>query len=513
MRVCFVGAGPGDPDLITIKGRRIIEAAPICVYAGSLVSREHLKSLPKGAKTYDSAKMSLDEVVAVYREAQAAGQDVVRLHTGDPSIYGAIAEQIEELDQLGIEWEVVPGVSSFSAAAAVVGAELTIPDVSQTVVLTRAAGRTPVPEEQALDKIGATRATLCIFLSAKLADRVSADLVPHYGADCPVAIVYKATWPDEKTVETTLAELPLAMRGAAIHKTAMILVGRALAATGQRSKLYDASFSTAHRRGNAVNDACAVVTLSDEGFRVARQLASTLKPKPDVFIPPAVKTRSKRVKRFTSGTAALCDELVDTHHNWVFIMPTGIVTRAIAPHVQSKYTDPAVVVVDVGARYAISLLSGHEGGANKLALEVANAIGAEPVVTTTTEARKNLIVGVGCRKGAAAQTIVDSIVSSLESTGRAIADVRLLATADIKAGERGLLDAAQQLALPLRMISSDEIRQCAKSFDESARVQARVGIPGVCEPVALLAGRKTRLVLPKTKFKTVTVAIAEESST
>ncbi len=513
MKVYFVGAGPGDPDLITIKGRRLIERAPVCVYAGSLVSRAHLTSLPKGANAYDSAKMSLDEVVAVCREAQAAGQDVVRLHTGDPSIYGAIAEQIEELDKLGIEWEIVPGVSSFSAAAAAVGAELTIPDVSQTVVLTRAAGRTPVPHEQTLDKVGATRATLCIFLSAKLADQVSADLVPHYGADCPVAIVYRATWPDEKTVETTLGELPAAMRRAGIQKTAMILVGHALAARGRRSKLYDASFSTAHRRGRAVREACAVVTLSDDGFQVARKLASALKPKPDVFIPPPVKTRMKRVQRFESGIAALCDELVDTHHNWVFIMPTGIVTRAIAPHVQSKYTDPAVVVVDVGARYAISLLSGHEGGANGLALNVANAIGAEPVVTTTTEAIKNLIVGIGCRKGAAAQTIVDSVLNSLESIGRAVTDVRLLATADVKAGERGLLDAAQQLDLPLRIISSDEIRHCAKSFDKSARVQARVGIPGVCEPAALLAGRKTRLVLPKTKFKTVTVAIAEESCT
>jgi precorrin-4/cobalt-precorrin-4 C11-methyltransferase len=243
MKVHFVGAGPGDPDLLTCKAARILADARICIYAGSLVSAEVLAVVPRAAERHDSAGMSLDEVLAVYRDALARDIDVVRLHSGEPAIYGAIAEQMEELDRLGIDYDVVPGISSFQAAAAALCAELTIPDVSQTVILTRAAGRTPVPEHQRLERIAPLGATLCLFLSAAHLEDVRAALAPHYGADCPAAVVFHASRPDQRLVRTTLAGLP----EAGVTKTAMVIVGRALSRGGTRSRLYDATFSHGYR--------------------------------------------------------------------------------------------------------------------------------------------------------------------------------------------------------------------------------------------------------------------------
>lgn len=248
MKVHFVGAGPGDPELLTRKAERLLREARICVYAGSLVSPEVLALLPPSADKYDSASMSLDEIIAVCEEARTHGTDVVRLHSGEPSLYGAIAEQMDELDRRGIEYDVTPGISSFQAAAAALRTELTAPEIAQTVILTRASGRTPLPPGQELARLARAHATLCIFLSTAHVEEVAAALLPDYGPACPAAVVYHVTWPDQQLIRTRLADLASSVRVAGLHKTAIILVGEALARTDARSRLYDASFTHEYRR-------------------------------------------------------------------------------------------------------------------------------------------------------------------------------------------------------------------------------------------------------------------------
>ncbi len=249
MKVFFVGAGPGDPELLTLKAARRLSSCSICIYAGSLVSEGVMALVPEKAARYDSASMSLQEIVTVFKDAKERDIDVVRLHSGDPSIYGAIREQMNALDGLCIPYEVIPGVSAFQAAAAALPAELTAPEVAQTVVLTRTSGRTPLPEEQSLEKIAVTGATLCIFLSGHKIEEVAEALIGRYGADCPAAVVYHASWPDEKIIRGTLNEIASASAEAGIGQTAIILVGRALGRDIPVSKLYDAGFSHKFRKG------------------------------------------------------------------------------------------------------------------------------------------------------------------------------------------------------------------------------------------------------------------------
>jgi len=247
MKVFFVGAGPGDPELLTLKAHRLLTECRICIYAGSLVNPEVVRLIPFRAERHDSAELDLEEIVTLFRDAKDRGIDVVRLHSGDPSIYGAIREQMNELDQLGIDYEVVPGVSSFQAAAAALRTELTAPEVAQTVILTRMSGRTPVPPEQDLDVLARTHATLCLFLSAHRMQEVSARLAEHYGKQCPVALVYRASWPDEQIIRGTLEDIAGKIAASGIRKTAMIVVGHALSRDIPVSKLYDAGFSHEYR--------------------------------------------------------------------------------------------------------------------------------------------------------------------------------------------------------------------------------------------------------------------------
>jgi precorrin-4/cobalt-precorrin-4 C11-methyltransferase len=249
MRVFFVGAGPGDPELLTLRAERLLRSCRFCIYAGSLVNPEVLALLPADAAKHDSAALSLEETTALCLEARARGLDVVRLHSGDPSIYGAIREQMDELDAAGIDYEVIPGVSSFQAAAAALRTELTAPELAQTIILSLVADRTPVPQEQELGQLARTHATLCLFLSAHKIESIARTLAPHYGADCPAAVVYKASWPDQRIVSGTLADIAAKATAAQISKTALIFVGRALARGLPASKLYDARFSHGHRRG------------------------------------------------------------------------------------------------------------------------------------------------------------------------------------------------------------------------------------------------------------------------
>lgn len=250
MRVAIVGAGPGDPELITLRGKRLIATADLIVYAGSLVNPAVLQWKKPDTTAYDSASMTLEEVCKLYDEHRDRAGLIVRLHTGDPSMYGAIQEQIDYCDQHDIEVEVVPGVSSVFAAAAALKRELTLPGISQTVILTRAAGRTPVPDEERLDRLAAHGATLAIFLSATLIESVARDLTPHYGPDAPVRIVQRASWSDERILEATLGDVAKKVHEAGIRGQAMIFVGRVLdpGADGyQRSCLYDPGFAHGRR--------------------------------------------------------------------------------------------------------------------------------------------------------------------------------------------------------------------------------------------------------------------------
>lgn len=250
MKVTFVGAGPGDPELLTVKALRLLRSCQCCIYAGSLVSPEVIAELPATAELHDSAGMTLPQVIEIYRQAGKRGIDVIRLHSGDPSIYGAINEQMCELDEMGIDYDVVPGVSSFQAAAAALKTELTSPEVSQTIILTRCAGRTPLPADQELDRLAQAHATLCIFLSVDRIKKLAETLVPHYGSDCPIAIVYRASWPEQKIIRGTLTDIAEQAAAEHVSRTAMIIVGRALQPAELVSRLYASEFTHGYRKGS-----------------------------------------------------------------------------------------------------------------------------------------------------------------------------------------------------------------------------------------------------------------------
>ncbi len=240
--VRFVGAGPGAADLITVRGLRVIATSPVCLYAGSLVPRELLDDCPPGARLVDTARLTLDEIVAEMAAAHAAGLDVARLHSGDPSVFSAMAEQMRRLDALGVPYEVVPGVPAFAAAAAALKRELTVPGVGQTIVLTRTAARaTPMPEGEDLATLGASRATMVLHLAVQRVEAVVEELLPAYGADCPVAVVARASRDDELVLRGTLADIAARVREAGVMRTAVIVVGRVLTASAfPDSHLYSA---------------------------------------------------------------------------------------------------------------------------------------------------------------------------------------------------------------------------------------------------------------------------------
>lgn len=244
MTVYFIGAGPGAADLITIRGQRLIERCPVCLYAGSLVPTEIVAAAPAGALVRDTAPMHLDEIIAEMKSAHDRGEDIARVHSGDPSIYGAVAEQMRRLDRLGIPYDMVPGVPAFAGAAARLATELTLPEISQTIILTRTSGKaSAMPESERLEVLGASKATLAIHLSVRNLAYVEEALTPHYGADCPVIVIYRATWPDEEIIVTTLSAMRARVREEKLTRTALIFVGRVFGETHfKESRLYAADF-------------------------------------------------------------------------------------------------------------------------------------------------------------------------------------------------------------------------------------------------------------------------------
>lgn len=250
MRVYIIGAGPGDPKLLTLRGAELIASCPVVLYTGSLVPKDVIARARPDAKVLDSSGMTLEQIVEVIVAARDADQDVARVHTGDPMIFGSTAEQMRRLTELDIPYEIIPGVSSFTAAAAALGRELTLPELSQTVILTRAEGRTSMPEGEKLEDLARHQATLALFLSITLLKDVVRLLTPSYGADCPVAVVHKASWPDQVIVTGTLSDIEGKVRAAKLNSTSMVLVGRVLTSTEfANSRLYDPAFTHRFRKG------------------------------------------------------------------------------------------------------------------------------------------------------------------------------------------------------------------------------------------------------------------------
>ena len=379
-RITFVGAGPGAVDLITLRGAAALDEADLVIYAGSLVN-EKLLERAKRAKLVNSAKLSLNEVLEQMVDGYRSGKRVVRLHTGDPAIYGAVSEQYRELDNLGIPYEVVPGVSSVFAAAAALKVELTMPDLSQSVILTRAEGRTPVPEKEAIEELASHGATMCLYLSVGEMERLTGRLrAAGLPAETPVAVVYRASWPNQKIVRGTLADIAAGVAEAGIKRQALVVVGRVLGRDGALSKLYDDTFATGYRNAGGVaafSGRVAIYALTAAGAHKASEIAAGLEDA--VIVLPekyAELAPASRLVRYPDGKFAEAFERGwSTYDGLVMVMASGVVVRHVAQLCREKGSDPAVVVCDAAGNYAVSLLSGHLGGANRLAAAVARITG------------------------------------------------------------------------------------------------------------------------------------------
>lgn len=389
--VHFVGAGPGACDLITVRGMNRIKEADVIIYAGSLVNPGLLSYAKADCKIYNSAHMTLDAVVDVMREAEAAGKGTVRLHTGDPSVYGAIREQMDLLDEYGIAYDVCPGVSAVFGAAASLACEYTLPDVTQTLILTRAEGKTPVPEKENLRSLAAHRASLVLYLSSGLARKVRQELlIGGYAEDTPVAVVYKATWPEEKIIRTTLAKLPEDMEAAGITKTALIIVSPALGSIYEKSKLYDAAFATEYRGATEIALPAGIrrvllITCSVRGYATMQKLAKKLENISGAEIIAKVKCEALPEVSMKETMKACVDAYFGQVDAIVFVTASGIAVRSVAEHLTHKSKDPAIVCMDELGKHVISLVSGHAGGANALTQMLADVMWATPVITTATD--------------------------------------------------------------------------------------------------------------------------------
>lgn len=389
--VHFVGAGPGACDLITVRGMNRIKEADVIIYAGSLVNPELLSYAKADCEIYNSAHMTLEDVVSVMREVEAAGKGTVRLHTGDPSVYGAIREQMDLLDEYGIAYDVCPGVSAVFGAAASLACEYTLPDVTQTLILTRAEGKTPVPEKENLRSLAAHRASLVLYLSSGLARKVRQELlIGGYAEDTPVAVVYKATWPEEKIIRTTLAKLPEDMEAAGITKTALIIVSPALGSIYEKSKLYDAAFATEYRGATEIALPAGIrrvllITCSVRGYATMQKLAKKLENISGAEIIAKVKCEALPEVSMKETVKACVDEYFEQVDAIVFVTASGIAVRSVAEHLTHKSKDPAIVCMDECSKHVISLVSGHAGGANALTQMLADVMWATPVITTATD--------------------------------------------------------------------------------------------------------------------------------
>ena len=380
----FVGAGPGAEDLITVRGLRALEQADLVVYAGSLVNPAHLKACKADCTCLDSASMNLGEQIEAMSDAALAGKRVVRLHTGDPAMYGAINEQIRGLAQKGVAASIIPGVSSVFAAAAALGCELTSPDVSQSVVLTRTPGRTPMPQGEDAAAFARTGAMLVFFLSTGKVGELMRHLMEQGGLaeGTPAAIVYRASWPDERILRGTVGDIARQAEEAGLGRQALVIVGRALGANGTASRLYDADVSHGYRNRLVSEDfdgRCALYAFTDKGLTRAREIAAGL------GLPTVLHSTHPSgaegivhipAQDFDSRLAANWAQF-DAH---IFIGATGIPFRKAAPLLRDKNIDPAVLACPESGSHVIALTSGHFGGTNRLARRIARITGGQAVI-------------------------------------------------------------------------------------------------------------------------------------
>jgi precorrin-4 C11-methyltransferase len=387
-KVYFIGAGPGDPELITLRGAKIIEVADLIVYAGSLVPQALLSGTKEEAEIHDSASLNLEETHGLLAKGVEKGKIVARVHTGDPALYGAIQEQIQLLEKEKIAYEIVPGVTVAFAAAAALGRQLTQAGGSQTLIFTRLAGRTAVPESENLAGLAQHRASLVVYLSVSKIAEVVAELKRGYPADTPAVVAYRVGWPDERFIAGTLMDLSERVEKSGIKKQAVILVGRALRGELQaRSKLYDPAFAHSFRESRQEEitgrQGVAVLALTPGGSRLAGEIALDLENS-TLYVPEKEASSFAGAHPFIDFKE-LFASCMKKHEGLVCVMATGIVVRLVAPLLQSKDVDPAVVVVDEMGRNVISLVAGHLGGANRLARKVAAITGGKAIITTATD--------------------------------------------------------------------------------------------------------------------------------
>ena len=383
--VRFIGAGPGDPELLTLKAQRLIAGADVVLHAGSLVNPAVLANARADAVVRDTARMPLGDQVALMVEASRSGRSVARLHTGDPSVYGAIGEQIAALREAGVPIEVVPGVSSVFAAAAALALEFTAPGLTQTLILTRLAGRTAVPEREALRSLAAHGASMAIFLSTGMIRDIADELrAAGYPEDAPVAVVYRASWPDQRVVEGTVATIAGLVEAAELTHQGLVIVSPVLGAGAPAaSHLYGEYQATAPQRPGT-----SVLAITAPAARLARRIAGGL-PDATLHLPthladPGDEDRAG-VRLFRSSVRDELRAEFAAGRGLVCVMASGIVVRELGPVATSKHSDPPVVVVDALGEHVVSLLGGHEAGANALARQVARITGGRAVITTASD--------------------------------------------------------------------------------------------------------------------------------
>ena len=514
-KIYIVGAGPGDPSLITVKGWQLLQRADLVVYAGSLVNEELLEVCKPEAKLVNSHGKRLDELVDVMASGALSGELVVRLASGDPSLYGSLKEMKEELQKRGVEVEVVPGVSSLVAGAAVIKEELTVPGGPQSLVVTRLSGKTPVRPEESLERFVATGASIAVFLSADKIEEIKRRAL-RAGAsfETPVVIVYKATWPQQKVVTTTLGELkqPDDIKGSAI---VYILPGMNL--EGKRSYLYGSEY----RKGKKVyEDEFALIKVSKVDD-VPKRLFEVFKK--------AVLVQDGSLKERVERAWGIGKPVV-------FVAPVGVVVRVIAPLLRDKRIDPPVIAVDVAGSFVVVVSGGHQGG-NSLAKKIASVLGAVPVITTGTEVlgrvsleellaerdlellggsakRFNVLsvegrpifsVGMGWRKEVSPEDFREALQSIWEKVDRD--QVAVFACAAFKAKEATDIE-GPLLPSGVALVGVPEEVLVKFAGVSPSRAMDLLGIPGVCEPCALSVLPRGELVVPKVVVGKVTFSVA-----
>jgi precorrin-4 C11-methyltransferase len=389
--VYVVGAGPGHPDLMTVRAHRVLEAADLVLYADSLVDPRMFDMLAQHAEVQGTSGMTLEPMVTRMVEAARRGAVVARVHSGDPGVYGAVAEQLARLEDAGVPWEIVPGVPSPMAAAAALGCEMTVPGVTQSIVFCRVAGRTPMPEGQDLRAHARPGVSLCIFLSAGYgAEMVAALRDGGVADDTPAVIAEKVSWPDERMSWGTVADVEQRLRDLGVRRHALVLVGPAFAraSTRLRSSLYSPDHAHVFRplgqaAGRRDRDSVVIYAITAEGAGVARRIAEAL-PGARVHLPQRL-ARAEVAE--TAAARAVVARLMGSAGAVVLVMATGAAVRLAAPHLEDKLRDPSVVAVDDRGRYVVPLAGAHAGGGNQLARRVAAALGATAVVTTSSDGR------------------------------------------------------------------------------------------------------------------------------